>query len=291
MGKTRPCSVCGTEVSLFRVNAHERICSGVYPTRKTIEFETDEKGLKICPVCNKRFHKYGIATHWRLEHRGDSKYRSGGGWNKGTGNFTEKSVGSLGGLRQGSGRGKSGWYRGFWCDSSWELAWVIYSLDHSLSFQRNTVGYEYEFEGKRSKFYPDFLLDSERLLEIKGYFDGRNEAKIASVPGLIVLGKEEIQPYLEYAKEKFGPDFVSSAYQTPPEYLCCDCGASVTKHSHRCAKCAGRKNAKFKIEWPSCVEIFERVSKGTWESVAKELGVSSNSIRKHLKEYGLMAPM
>ena len=42
-----------------------------------------------------------------------------------------------GGYRRGSGRGKKGWYKGYWCDSSWELAWVIYSLEHGVEFTRN----------------------------------------------------------------------------------------------------------------------------------------------------------
>ena len=28
------------------------------------------------------------------------------------------------------GYGKHGWYKEYWCDSSWELAYVIYNLDY-----------------------------------------------------------------------------------------------------------------------------------------------------------------
>ena len=42
-----------------------------------------------------------------------------------------KKVGG-GGYRKGSGRRKKGWYKGFWCDSSWELAWVIYQIEHDI---------------------------------------------------------------------------------------------------------------------------------------------------------------
>jgi len=38
----------------------------------------------------------------------------------------------LGGYQKKSGRGKWGWYKGFWCDSSYELAYVIYNLDHNI---------------------------------------------------------------------------------------------------------------------------------------------------------------
>lgn len=33
---------------------------------------------------------------------------------------------NAGGYRPGSGIGKQGWYKNYWCDSSWELAYVIY---------------------------------------------------------------------------------------------------------------------------------------------------------------------
>ena len=44
-----------------------------------------------------------------------------------------------GGKRHGSGRGKKGWYKGYWCDSSWELALVIYNLEHNIKFERNKL--------------------------------------------------------------------------------------------------------------------------------------------------------
>src|SRR5713226_6636200 len=38
----------------------------------------------------------------------------------------------LGGYERGSGRGKKGRYRGYWCDSTYELVFVIYTLDHEI---------------------------------------------------------------------------------------------------------------------------------------------------------------
>lgn len=43
----------------------------------------------------------------------------------------------LGGYNPGSGRGKKGWYKGFFCDSSWGLAYIIYCLDHNIDIKRN----------------------------------------------------------------------------------------------------------------------------------------------------------
>lgn len=334
MFRTIPCSKCGTEIGMNRIKTHERLCDGFGPARrrKTVIFETDVDGKKICPDCGKKCSKYGAATHWRIAHRGDYAGRplgtgpaKGKSWNRGLTKETDERIAracanvsegvrryvanmtdedrkkrseigrrkspTKGGPRKGAGRGKSGWYQGFWCDSSWELAWVIHAIDHSISFSRNTLGYEYEFEGKRSKFYPDFLLGAGNLVEVKGYFDRRNNAKIAAVEGLTVLGEKEIKPYLLYAVERFGTDFVSAAYQQPPEYRCCDCGTAVTNNAPRCARCAGLKSAKYKIQWPTNEQLIDMIGLSNRNQVAKRLGVSFSAIAKRLKVHGLVAPM
>ena len=48
-----------------------------------------------------------------------------------------------GGIKKGSSRGKSGWYKGYWCDSSYELAYLIYNLDNSTEVERNKKGFNY----------------------------------------------------------------------------------------------------------------------------------------------------
>lgn len=113
-----------------------------------------------------------------------------------------------GGYRNGSGRGKKGWYKGYWCDSSWELAWVIYNLEHNISFSRNTKGFEYTFNNKIFKYYPDFIIN-DIYYEIKGYINDKTEAKIKSFPyKLVVLYKNDMKKYLDYVKEKYGKDFI-----------------------------------------------------------------------------------
>lgn len=126
---------------------------------------------------------------------------------------TAKLRGTVGGRRQGSGRGKQGWYKGYWCDSSWELAWVIYNLDHNISFTRYNGFFEYEFEGKKHKYYPDFLMANGTIVEIKGAEKlAQWKAKFQQFPKdkiLQVIGKNEIRKYLEYVIQKYGKDFVS----------------------------------------------------------------------------------
>lgn len=123
--------------------------------------------------------------------------------------MTRKRLG-LGGPRHGSGRGKKGWYNGYFCDSSWELAYVIYNLDHGINFSRNTKGFEYEFGGQKRKYYPDFLLETGEYVEIKGYYSKQVYAKIDQFPKdkiLIIYDGKGIQPFLNYVVDKYGNDF------------------------------------------------------------------------------------
>lgn len=125
---------------------------------------------------------------------------------------TAKKFGRIGGKRHGSGRGKQGWYKGYWCDSSWELAWVIYNLDHGIKFERYSGYFEYEFNGAKHKYYPDFIIEDGTIVEIKGAERLKQwKAKLEQFPqdkSLQVIGKNEIQKYLDYVIEKYGKDFI-----------------------------------------------------------------------------------
>lgn len=165
-----------------------------------------------------------------------------GGWNKGLTILTDKRVasnsasairgrtiklsqmtpderrlaftrqGMKGGPRHGAGRGNKGWFRPigphYWCDSSWELAWCIYALDNGLLFTRNHQGFDYTFEGKSHKFYPDFRLTDGTYVEIKGWMTEQTYAKIAQFPEhLEVLDEPRMKPILELVIRRYGPDF------------------------------------------------------------------------------------
>lgn len=113
-----------------------------------------------------------------------------------------------GGKRQGSGRGKKGWYKGYFCDSSWELAYVIFNLEHNVKFARNTEGFEYQYNNEIHKYYPDFILEDGTYVEVKGYYTKQTEEKIKSFKSkLEIIDKYKIKFYLDYVIEKYGNDF------------------------------------------------------------------------------------
>ena len=120
---------------------------------------------------------------------------------------TMKQNPNAGGLRHGSGRGKKGWYKGFFCDSSWELAYVIYCLDSNINIIRNTTKLQYEWNGVVKNYTPDFIVNNT-LVEIKGYKTLQWEAKLKSNPNVITLYEADIKPILNYVHNTYGKDFI-----------------------------------------------------------------------------------
>jgi len=92
------------------------------------------------------------------------------------------------------------------------LAWVIYNLEHNIKFERNNIGFEYEYKGQKRKYYPDFLI-TENYYEIKGRrsfekLDAVNKEKIRQFKfNLKVLYEKDMKPYLTYVIEKYGKDY------------------------------------------------------------------------------------
>jgi len=126
---------------------------------------------------------------------------------------TKESIAKLkknaGGLRRGAGRGKRGWYHNIWCDSSWELAFVIYCKDYNIQIERNSQSFIYVYKGTRYKYYPDFIVNGD-FIEIKGYRTKKWEAKESQFPNkLTVYDYKKMKPILEYVRINYGNDFIN----------------------------------------------------------------------------------
>ena len=121
--------------------------------------------------------------------------------------------GRCGGIRHGAGRGKHGRYNGIRCDSTWELAWVIYQLDHNVDFERNNDGFDYFFQGTKHKYYPDFILQGNDYIEIKAYETDKVKAKHSQFPyKLSVLYEDDIEKYISYVKSTYQVDDLTVLY-------------------------------------------------------------------------------
>jgi len=109
--------------------------------------------------------------------------------------------------------GHCGYYNKIWCDSSWELAFLVYNCDHNIPTKRNLKGFSYTFYNKKHKFYPDFIVN-DTYIEIKGKMSRKDKSKIKQFKlPLIVIGEKEIQQYLNYVKEKHGDKFFEILYK------------------------------------------------------------------------------
>jgi len=98
---------------------------------------------------------------------------------------------------------KSGWYKGYYSDSSWELAFIIYKLEHNIPFKKNTQKFSYIFEGKERTYTPDFIMEDGSYVEIKGYKTHQWEEKLRQFKErIIVLYEKEMDIYIDYVIEK-----------------------------------------------------------------------------------------
>lgn len=123
---------------------------------------------------------------------------------------------SVGGLRKGSGTGKHGWYKGYFCDSTYELVFIIYNIDHGISFKRNKDYYNYTYKGKQLKYYPDFLMCDGSFIEIKGYHTDQVDAKIAAVTdrAIKVLYHDDLQYAFDWVKQNYDYKSLEDLYES-----------------------------------------------------------------------------
>ncbi len=153
---------------------------------------------KSCPICKKPFNAINTSIYCSKKcYIFDQK------------NGNQFCKVASGGIRHGGGRGKSGRYHGIWCDSTYELVWVIYNIDHNIQFERNWEPFSYQWEGKTHKYYPDFKTD-ESYIEIKGFLRDHDHAKIQQFPlSLKVLFQKDLKLHFNYVYSEYGKNLVS----------------------------------------------------------------------------------
>ncbi len=196
--------------------------------------------IKICPKC-------------RNNHHSDYEYKKK----------------PRGGYRLGSGRGKFGYYLGIYCNSTYELCWVIYNLDHQIKFSR-FPGY---LEGLGLKYYPDFLLeDGKTIIEIKGFepLDKiRKKIKLAISYGyeIQILYKKDLEYCFRHVKEKYKTSDFATLYDNyKPLY------------SYQCNFCRKHFNSNKKRQTVTifCSQSCSGKNLHKNRSLANSLAVSTN---------------
>ena len=136
--------------------------------------------------------------------------------------FRNEYIAEHGIVEHGKKGYRYGWYKGYHCDSSWELAYLMYHLDNNISIERNNNKFfEYQYEGRVHKFFPDFIIDNT-FIEIKGMDSEQCQAKVRDFPADVsfkILFYEEIKPYLEYAESTYGKEFFTLYDEDKPSWM------------------------------------------------------------------------
>ena len=181
------------------------VLSSKYVDKRTLQIAEYEKQHKCCVVCGASI-PYEKRDRVTCSNECANKLRS----------IRAYANPHPGGLRHGSGRGKKGTYNGFYCDSSYELAFIIYHLDHNVPITRNTRYYLYvNSENRICKYFPDFIVNGE-LVELKGFINKDVYLKISSVDDMPIrlLMYEDIKHMIEYVKCKYRVNDITKLYNT-----------------------------------------------------------------------------
>lgn len=102
-------------------------------------------------------------------------------------------------------------YKGIHCDSSWELAYLVWCLEHNIKIERcNEIRY-YTIDNKTYKYFPDFKVNN-KIIEIKGYYSKYAKIKSEQNPDIKVLLKNDLNDILKYVTKKYGNKFWEVLY-------------------------------------------------------------------------------
>lgn len=171
---------------------------------QSIKDRMPQKIIWRCPVCKKDFllypydakhKKYCSKICYDIDHGGKQLYCS---------------VYRPGPENKGGRNSFKGYYKNIWCDSTFELVWVIYNLDHNIQFERNQIPFPYVTpDNKTHNYYPDFKQNND-YIEIKNYLKGNDQFKIQQFPyKLTILFEKDLKLHFDYVYSKYGKDLKS----------------------------------------------------------------------------------
>lgn len=125
------------------------------------------------------------------------------------------------------GGGKKGKYRGYHCDSSYELAFLVYHLDHDIPIKRCDEFLSYTINGVTKKYLPDFVVYGV-IYEIKGFMSETAKKKLEDNPHVVLIDKNKIIPYINYVKNRYNINDVTLLYE---QRKCKRCKTEVVSHT------------------------------------------------------------
>lgn len=99
--------------------------------------------------------------------------------------------------------------------STWELAWVVYQLEHNKKVEQCKEQFEYIMDNEVHHYIPDFIID-DVYYEIKNWHRPDTDFKVSQFPKdktLVLIEGEENNKYLNYVIEKYGKNFYDILYE------------------------------------------------------------------------------
>lgn len=86
-------------------------------------------------------------------------------------------------------------YKGVKFHGTWEVEYAKWLDENNKPWRRPTESFQYEFQGKKRRYTPDFyLLNEQTYVEIKGYETEKDVAKWSQFPlKLKVLKEDELK--------------------------------------------------------------------------------------------------
>jgi predicted nucleic acid-binding Zn ribbon protein len=187
---------------------------------------------KFCPECGKEFQprtKKSKYCSQECSRKGVAKANKG-----------RKQYWKSGGYREGSGRSKSGWYKGYFCGSTYELIFLVYNLEHGIPIKRCYCSLDYIFQGKQRKYHPDFEVNG-LMHEVKGFWTDQSKSKSEQHPEVIVVGKSDIKSMKSntFLRDKTYTELVALLEGAKKDMaICPHCGKVFIKPSKNSVHCS-----------------------------------------------------
>lgn len=178
-----------------------------------------KKEIKTCPFCKKTWEtvNFGYTVHTQHCYKNPDRTDAPSKGRHISEETRKKLKANSGGYRKNAGRGKRGYYKGLYCMSSWELAWVVYQLEHGSNVQQCKERFEYIMDNETHHYTPDFIVNGV-YYEIKNWHRPDTDFKISSFPKekklILIEGKDAMKPYIEYVLNKYGEEFWKSLYES-----------------------------------------------------------------------------
>lgn len=220
-------------------------------------------------------------------------------WNKGKKNvFSEETLKIISSKMKeiakhrvsckGTGRAYKGWYKGYWCDSQWELAFVIYNLDHKIPIRRCEEFFEYEYQNEIHLYYPDFITNELEYNEIKGYESEKDRAKFKAFPKdkiLNIYKYKQLKPIFDYVIREYNLKEMNDIHILYDEQYKLD---KIKEKKNEIKTIKQLEFEKLKNEKINRILSYTNIdfSKQGWVTkVAKLENISHSSVKRFMEKY------